>query len=169
MEIDIVISQTLSLQGSVSCSTVDIYGSVFCGDIYFSNLFGREEWKCASDQDKNAALFEATQSIDRFNYLGQKTTCTQKLQFPRGNDTCVPKDIEYATYEEAYQILTGRSNEDELAAFRMQQQRFGPVHVQYMPGARLPPNVAAGILSSKAWRLIAPYFRRAEEIKLIRV
>jgi len=148
---------------------MSIYGSVSDGDLYFANLFGRDAWKEASVADKNAALFEATQTIEMYNYRGDKTDPNQTLQFPRGGDTVVPTNIVWAAYEEAYQILRGRDNEAEVKDLRVQQRKFGQVVTQYMPGAKAPPNVAAGMLSSKAWRLLTPYFRLAEEIKLIRV
>lgn len=145
------------------------YGTPEDGDVYFAQLYGRREWKDALTADKRAALFEATQSIDRFNYLGSKTSTTQELQFPRGGDTTVPKDIEYATYEEAYQILKGGDVEDELQKIRVQQEKFGQVQTQYFPGTKPSENVTAGILSSKAWRLIVKYFRPANQIQIVRV
>ena len=145
------------------------YGTVAGGDLYFAQLFGRDEWKEATSEEKQQALFEATQHIDRFSYIGCKNTDTQLLQFPRGTDTTVPQDIEYATYEEAYQILCGRDIEADLRELRVQQRRFDKVHTTYMPGIKPTPNVAAGILSSKAWRMIFPYFRRVDEVHLVRV
>lgn len=146
-----------------------VYGSAVDGDVYFAQLFGREAWKEASEPDKNAALFEATQTIEMYNYCGDKTDPNQELQFPRGGDIFPPRNIIYATYEEAYEILRGRSNENELKDLRVQQRKFGQVVTQYMPGAKAPPNVAAGMLSSKAWRLLSPFFRLPGDVKLIRV
>lgn len=147
----------------------DYYGSPLGGDIYFSRLMGREEWKSADDETKLQALFEATQHIDRFSFIGAKATVAQYLQFPRGLQTTVPLDITYATYEEAYQIMLGRDIEDELNELRIQQRRFDKINTQYMQGVKPSPNVTAGILSSKAWRMIAPYFSRADEIQLVRI
>lgn len=168
MQITISVAQTLLFTQNCEYDP-DYYGTIAGGDLYFSRLIGREEWKCASGGDKLAALFEATQHIDRFNYLGTKATSNQYLQFPRGLNTTVPKDIEYATYEEAYQILCGRDIEDELESLRVHQRKFGTLQTTYLQGVRPAPNVTAGILSSKAWRMIYPYFCQPDEIQLVRV
>jgi hypothetical protein len=168
-ELDIALSHALQFVDWGGDANPDFYGTPDDGDLYFARLLGREEWKDATGEEKYAALYEATQHVDRFNYIGDKADPTQYLEFPRGLDTTVPRDIVVAVYEEAYQILCGRDIEEELNEVRVQQRRFGSVHTQYMPGVRPAPNVTAGILSSKAWRLIYPYFRRVDEVHLVRV
>ena len=145
------------------------YGTVEDGDIYFAQLRGRTEWKTATSTEKLQVLFEATQAIDMFNYIGCKTSESQELQFPRNGETTVPRDIVYATFEEAYQLLCDRDSDEELRELRVQQRRFGQVQTQYMPGVKPASNVTAGILSSKAWRLISQYFRQVTEIQIVRV
>ncbi|MDE1971181.1 MAG: hypothetical protein KGI50_06445 [Patescibacteria group bacterium] len=145
------------------------YGSVQGGDVYFARKYGRDAWKEAEDDDKVAVLTEATQHIEQLNYFGRKTSCTQTMQFPRGGDTSVPLAIQYATYEEAYQILLGRDVDEDARNRTVQQRKFGPVSTTYLLDARQPANVGAGILSTIAWRFLIPYLRRAEDITLVRI
>ena len=169
MQNDIAQNDILAFVSVATATSADYYGTPYDGDIYFARLVGRVEWKTASLEDKYAALFEASQVINSFNYIGCKTDDSQILEFPRGLDLLIPQDIKYATYEEAYQILCGRNAEEELNELRIQSHKFGTVQTQYMQGVKPPPTVTAGMLSSKAWRLLSPYFRRAEEIQLVRV
>lgn len=145
------------------------YGTVLGGDVYFSRQYKRDKWRTTSDGDKQKVLYQATQHLELLNFLGDKTDSDQLLQFPRGGDTVVPANIEYATYEEAYQIIAGKDYESELNTLGIQKQQFGPVSTTYMNNQSPMPFVTAGILSSVAWRLVSPYLRRAEEIQLIRV
>ncbi len=145
------------------------YGTVLGSDVYFSRQYKRDSWRNASDGDKQKLLYQVTQHFELLNYKGSKTVETQLLQFPRGGDTVVPSNIEYAVYEEAYQILIGRDYEQESQNLNIVQHRFGPVSTTYRNGDSTTNNVTAGILSSVAWRLIYPYLRRADEIQIIRV
>jgi hypothetical protein len=140
------------------------YGTPEDGDLYFAQLFKKDIWKNSSRDDKQASL-----NIDRFNFVGCPATTTQTLQCPRGLQTSIPTDIIYATYEEAYQVLSGKDIEDALNEYRIQERRFANIHTIYIPGVKVPQHVAAGILSSKAWRLIYPYLSRPDEITLVRV
>lgn len=166
-----VVSQTntIAVNQTVSITSADYYGSPFDGDLYFARLLGHVEWKTATLEDKYAAIYQASQLINSFNFIGWVTDPTQILEFPRGGDLTVPVDIKYAVYDEAYQLLCGRDAEDELNELRIQSHKFGTVQTQYMQGVKPPPTVAAGMLSSKAWRRIQPYLLRADEIKLVRV
>lgn len=145
------------------------YGSPQGGDIYFSRKYGRDAWKCATDDDKIAVLTESTQHIENLNFFGTKTNPTQTLQFPRGGDSAIPTAIIYATYEESYQILIGRDVDQETSNRNIQQRKFGPVSTTYLLNARHPANVGAGILSTVAWRLLLPYLRRSEDLTLVRI
>ncbi len=147
----------------------EFYGTVVGADVYFSRKYGHEVWKNAKDDDKIAVLIEATQHIDLLNYYGSKTVSSQVLEFPRGGDTSVPTNIIYATYEEAYQILSGRDIVNEVRDLGVYQRKFGPVSTTYLQNINAPLHVAAGIISSIAWQLLCPYLRRADSVTLVRV
>ena len=53
-------------------------------------------WEDATDEEKKAALIEATRIMERLNWAGSKADEDQDLQFPRGDDTTVPDDIQHA-------------------------------------------------------------------------
>lgn len=145
------------------------YGSVLGGDLYFSRLLRSEDWQNANESDKIKALYEATTLIDRLNFRGAKYSSTQKLQFPRGTDTEVPRDIEHATYEVARLLLSGLDPEEETKNQNVRQHKFGPIVTEYSEVRNIPPHVSAGIFSAKAWRLLYPYIRQNTEVTISRV
>jgi hypothetical protein len=96
---------------------------------------------------------------------------SQPLQFPRGADTTVPADIEYATYEEALALLTaGGPNAAyyELARHGIQSEAFTGVSVTYAH-TTAPAHLANGILSAAAWRYLVRYLRDKRGVRISRV
>lgn len=147
---------------------ISYYGTTLGGDIYFSKRLRQIAWSSASDQQKIAALFEATEMINRLNFRGDKYSATQKLEFPRNTDTEVPEDIEKATYELAYMLLDGLDPEKEARQAKVASKQIGPLSTSYQ-NRNDSPTVTAGIFSSKAWSLLAPYLRDPTSVSLMRV
>src|SRR5690554_5479363 len=109
------------------------YGSVAEAHAYFQVRLHERAWSEASPVDRPKALWAATQIIDTLNYKGEKHavwllgSCptadqvraaneAQPLEFPRGSDTEVPRDIRVACYEIAHSLLDGKDPEQELEA-----------------------------------------------------
>ena len=94
---------------------------------------------------------------------------SQPLKFPRGSDTVVPEAIRQACYEIAFNLLDGRDPEIELEAMAINHQAYGSVQTTYSRDQVPLEHIINGVPSIVAWRLIRPFLRPADEIKLSRV
>jgi hypothetical protein len=125
-------------------------------------------WDGATNAEKLKALCTATRSIDNLNFLGDKTSETQELQFPRDSDTLVPEAIQLACCLLANRLLDGIDPEMEYENLRLVSQGYANVRSTYSPTS-IPDHVTHGIVSVEAWRLLLPYLRSGRTIKMNRV
>lgn len=104
-----------------------IYGSLADANTYHSTYDLTGLWAGYSDAQKTAALNRATLLIDRLQFVGERYDEDQELSFPRMFDdgikaiiidtdrssgaVIVPKDVEYATYEQAKFLLDTKDDE----------------------------------------------------------
>jgi hypothetical protein len=127
--------------------------------------------------------------IDVLNFKGHKSTvhalltanpsatsaeimaaeAAQAYEFPRGEDTLVPANIEQACYEIAYALLDGRDPEMELEAIAISSQGIESVRTTYSRNQVPLDHLMSGIPSSAAWRLLRPFLRDPDSVKLVRV
>lgn len=147
-----------------------MYGSVSDADTYFSTLRydASSLWASATTQVKTALLNEATILIDRLNFKGCKTEEDQDNEFPRDEATEVPTDIEYATFEIAYSILSGRNIDYERENARKMSVSFGSGKNVRKTEQFVSENIENGIPSERAWDFLLPYLRDPTNIKLER-
>ncbi len=169
--------------------TVNHYGDVTEADGYFSNRLHEHAWTNTSAADRPKALWAATLIIDALNFKGMKNSVytllqanpsssdgdiraaevLQPLEFPRGADTDVPEAIRMACYEIAHALLDGKDPELELENLGIVSQGFGSVRTTYNRTQIPIEHIINGIPSSQAWRLLKPFLRDDEAIKLSRV
>lgn len=147
----------------------EAYATVAASDSYFlTECLDREQWIQASENRRQAALYQATRLIDNLNFVGTKTDEDQELEFPRDDDEDVPRDIEIACMEIAYALLDGRDVE-------LEAEQVGEVAASLGPGRlRVEPDMmneakAHNVPSIVAWRHLKPYLRRADTVTLSRV
>jgi len=165
------------------------YGSVAEADDYFSMRLHESAWTAAMAGDRPKALWAATLIIDALNFKGKKSTvytllasdssasdediraaeASQPLEFPRGEDTEVPEAIRTACYEIAHALLDGKDPELELENLGIVSQGFGSVRTTYSRSQIPIEHIINGIPSAQAWRLLKPFLRDDEAIKLSRV
>ena len=93
----------------------------------------------------------------------------QPLQFPRDSDTVVPEAIRQACYEIAYSLLDGRDPELDLEALAINHQAYGNVQTTYSRDQVPLEHILNGIPSIVAWRLVRPFLRPTNELKLSRI
>lgn len=102
------------------------------------------------------AIAMATRIIDRLRYRGSKTVATQENQFPRGDDTSIPTDVEYACFEIALALLDGVDPELEYENLFMITHNYANVKSTY--DRNLPQhNTVNGVPSMTAWRYLSKY------------
>lgn len=172
---------------------LDAYGTLSEANNYFDNRLRSVAWKRAKKEDKKSAMHEATQMIDRLNFMGIKTDVNQVHQFPRGPsprilhhqlligvplcgctetvreaNTVVPTDIKYACFEIAIKLIQGYDPDREADILATNHQTYSGVRTGY-DRTFIPDYMRAGIPSFRAWSYLKPYLRNPEEINLIRV
>lgn len=99
-------------------SNANSYITVAEGDTYASGDIDGSAWTGASADDKVKALISATRQIDVIGYVGERTSATQALAWPRTGFTTtekqygsneIPAEIKLSTYEVAKSLLRGTS------------------------------------------------------------
>jgi hypothetical protein len=134
----------------------DAYGTLWKANRYFDNRLRSVVWKESLEEDKVAALREATRLIDRLNFKGMKTTSEQFKQFPRSGDLSVPVDIEVACYEIAIMLLDELDPEEERKNLTAIDRQYSTVRTTYDRKV-VPDYQSAGIPSFIAWTYLLPY------------
>lgn len=153
-----------SLVGGIS-----YYGSVAGANLYFgSQRLHSEPWEDALANDRQKALIMSTRAIDRLNFAGEKADEDQSLQFPRGDDTVVPLEVEIATYECALKFLDGVDMQDEIESIGITKNEYLGTRSTY-DSAYVADYIRAGIPSAEAWVCLLPYLRDPRSIELSRV
>jgi hypothetical protein len=167
----------------------DFYGDVAEADSYFNMRLHEHAWSSTPAADRPKALWAATLIIDSLNFKGMKSSvytlltsnpsasdedirtaeAGQPLEFPRGADVEVPQAIRMASYEIAHALLDGKDPELELENLGIVSQGFGAVRTTYNRTQVPIEHIINGIPSSHAWRLLKPFLRDDEAIKLSRV
>ena len=158
---------------------------------YFAQRLHETAWTGARDADREKALIAARGIIDTLNYKGVKhsvyTLCgssdpssvspenlraaeaSQPLEFPRGDDTVVPEAIRIAEYEIAYALLDGKDPELELENLAISAMGYGAVKTSYERGQLPIEHIVNMVPSSIAWRLLKPFLRDSDALKLSRL
>jgi hypothetical protein len=93
---------------------------------------------------------------------------SQELEFPRGTDTDVPEAIRRACYEIAFSLLDGKDPELELENLSVSSQGFSSVRTTYNRNQAPLEHIINGVPSAEAWRLLRPFLRDGNHIKLAR-
>jgi hypothetical protein len=165
------------------------YGTLVEADEYFGKRLHEVAWSAASALDREKALIAARAIIDSLNYKGNKATvytlllatpsasqdeiraseASQPLEFPRGADTEVPEAVRVASYEIAYALLDGKDPELELENLAVNAMGYGAVKTSYERSQLPIEHIVNLVPSSAAWRLLRPYLRDSDALKLSRL
>jgi hypothetical protein len=158
---------------------------------YFANRLHETAWTDASDAVREKALIAARGIIDALNFKGIKhsvyTLCgssdtsglaqediraaeaSQPLEFPRGDDTEVPEAIRIAEYENSYAVLDGKDPELELENLAISAMGYGAMKTSYERSQLPIEHIINMVPSSVAWRLLKPFLRDSDALKLSRL
>lgn len=93
---------------------------------------------------------------------------TQDLEFPRGQDTVVPTEIEWACYEIALALLEGFDPEDAIDRMNVIQQNYGAVKTTYDTSIASMEYLVYGIPTAVVWRWLKPYLNDGRIIRMSR-
>lgn len=147
-----------SVQISVSSNLYDVYADNHDVDNYLLAKFGTTAWFAATEDEQAQAIVSATRLLDKQCWLGDKTSDSQPLAWPRTNtgvegveDNVIPNDIKFGMAELAFLILTGSNVENNTlpGGQGLQIIKAGSVMLQYFRDAqglmeqqaRFPPVV----------------------------
>ena len=144
------------------------YASIAEAVTILSEVMNTDAWDGATNADRLKALVTATRTIDTLNFLGSKTSESQELQFPRSPDTLIPDAIKLACCLIANRLLDGIDPEMEYENLRLVSQGYANVRSTYSPTS-IPDHVTHGIVSIEAWRMLLPYLRSNQTIRMNRV
>ena len=144
------------------------YGDLAEADAYFANRLHEVAWSTSSNTDRTKALIAATSIIDALNFKCDKSASTQVLEFPRGTDTTVPEAVRRACYEIAHSLLDGKDPELELENLSAISQTFGQVRTGYDRESGPLEHLVNGVPSAIAWRLLRPFLRDGQSVRLRR-
>lgn len=145
------------------------YGSVSGGDLYHSRRTHAWDWQNATLLDKLKALYTATDLIEKFNFVGSKTSAAQTLSFPRtrtlsdgtvcqiGGTPLVPDEIIKACYLIADSLVGGRDPQADFESQNVKVETFGPVRTEFATDKGPMQHIANLIPSPSAWALILPF------------
>jgi len=165
------------------------FGTLLEANNYFDNRLHESAWYGARPNDRPKALLAATRIINTLNYKGYKSPvytlllanpaatdaeireqeASQRHEFPRGSDTEVPEDIRIACYEIAHSLLDGKDPELELENLGISSQGYESVRTTFSRSQVPIEHIINGVPNSSAWRLIRPFLRDEDAIKLARV
>lgn len=163
-----VIVVNIASAGTSIVGTFEYYGTLTAADLYFENRLFSDYWLDAHVRNRQSALIAATRAIDKLNYCGCKNDEGQVLQFPRGDDTTIPVEVEYAAYEIAIKMLEGVDNEIEAQSIGVMSESYSSVKTVYQVGY-VNEHLRAGIPSREAWEYLKPFLRDSRQVRFSRI
>lgn len=97
-------------------------------------------WDAASDDSKTLALIQATVNIDAMNFLGQPSSQSQALAFPRTGisesiDDTIPSVVKQAQVAEACSLLSAPDEIDVLKTKDVKSFQIGSKSVTFSGGS----------------------------------
>lgn len=152
----------------MSFTTTIPFSSTADGDTYFATRLYSAAWVNATTQNKTNALTQATNIINKFAYVGNKTVKTQANEWPRNyvlisnvllDSAVVPNDIIIAQFEIAISLLQGIDPEKEIRGTRIVSRGLASVRATY-DTHHISDHLLNGVPSAAAWDYLSPYFDR---------
>lgn len=170
------------------------YGTIIEATEYFNLRLHEWAWSAASAGDKEKALIAARRLIDGLNYKGYKATvyavmmanegatmtdelleeiraaeAAQLNEFPRGDDILISEDVRIAQYELAHSLLDNKDPEQELETLAVTSSTYGGVKTMFNREQLPIEHLINMIPNAVAWRLLRPYLRDCDAVKISRV
>lgn len=93
---------------------------------------------------------------------------TQVQEFPRGKDTVVPSEIEWACYEIALALIEGFDSEDAIDRINVVRQAYSAVRTTYAADNAAMEYLVYGIPTARVWRWLKPYLSIDRLVRLSR-
>lgn len=132
------------------------------------SMTGNAIWSAASAGDKAIAMAHASRILNRLNFVGSKTSDSQELEFPRGEDeTEIPDGIKEAYADIVFALLDGVDPDAEQELLSVSSTAYQGVRTTY-DRSIVQEHVVAGVPSASAWLKLKPYLRDSRSVTLER-
>lgn len=118
---------------------------------YFIQRPNSETWHDSTISVKEQALIFATLKINNFNFIGNKKTASQLLEFPRNFLPELPFEIQYAVCEEALALIEN-SVHSKNKKFGISSVTIGKSTVSYFQ-----KNNSFALLSDEAYNFVSKW------------
>lgn len=118
---------------------------------YFIQRPNSETWYDSTISVKEQALIFATLKINNFNFIGNKKTASQLLEFPRDFLPELPFEIQYAVCEEAIALIEN-SVHSKNKKFGISSVTIGKSSVSYFQ-----KNNSSALLSDEAYNFVSKW------------
>jgi hypothetical protein len=92
----------------------------------------------------------------------------QALELPRGQDTEVPEEVEWACYETALAFIEGFDPEDAIDKLGVKAQSYAAVRTTYADDRLFQEYLVYGIPSARIWRWLKPYLSGENPLRISR-
>jgi hypothetical protein len=156
----------IEVTADVSATT---YADVATADTVAATRVGGAAWLNLSDDDKLAALTTATRDVDTLDWIGDRATDAQELEWPRTgtsySDDAWPTRLVLAVVELAFSYAAAiTAGTDPLAvdssAGNIKREKVGPLETEYFGASTASVDVTtASRFPPIVQNLLAPLIR----------
>ncbi len=126
-----------------------------------------EAWTDSIYADKVRATKQATQIINKFNYISSKYEASQVNEFPR-LDNLIPDEIKLACCLIALSLLDGVNPDLEQENISVTNRSMSTSKTTYDRGFALE-HQAHGVPSAEAWSLMKQFMKDQKSVRVTRV
>lgn len=104
-----------AIVATAGASNANSYLTVAAADTIANGMIGTLAWTTASADDKARALITATNGLETLGWVGERSSTTQALSWPRSDASCgdktiadddIPRELELATFDLANALLS---------------------------------------------------------------
>jgi len=104
-----------TIDATVGGASANSYLTISAADDIAATMLGTLAWTSATTDERTRALITATRGLDTLDWIGDRATTTQALDWPRSDASCggidypddeIPEAIEYSTFDLANALLT---------------------------------------------------------------
>lgn len=161
----------VTLDATIGGESSNSYCDIDFADAFFGNRLNSDAWTDSTADDKKRALIQATDELDRYDWVGEPVTSTQALEWPRSNVydkngvliEDIPSFLKKATCELAYDIIA-KPLTDGLEG--IEGFDIGPLKLEFSEAAAQSSNSE---LSDSILRLIGKYMvSSVNSVKILR-
>lgn len=107
-----------SIVATAGASNANSYLTIAGADSIANGMIGALAWASATSDNKARALITATNGLETLRYIGERSSTTQALSWPRTNAACgdkapddndIPRELELACFDLANALLDNPS------------------------------------------------------------